>query len=126
MHTRIKLLRKALGLTQQEFAERIGVKQNAISQYEIGRNEPIDAVLSLICREFNVNPVWLRKGTGDMFLTVTRTDEIASYVGRILKDDSAEFQRSLILLMSQLPPELWTVLEDKACEILGRTDKSED
>lgn len=67
MKDRIKKIRKSLDLTQQAFAERIGVKRNTIGQYEIGRNEPIDAVVSLICREFNVNEEWLREGTGEMF-----------------------------------------------------------
>lgn len=68
MNERIKELRKALGLTQQELADRIGVKQNTIAQYEIGRNTPINSVVSLICKEFNVSEDWLRNGNGDMFL----------------------------------------------------------
>lgn len=68
MNERIKQLRKTLGLTQQKFAERIGVKRNTVAQYEIGRNEPIDSVVNLICKEYNVNPDWLRTGTGEMFI----------------------------------------------------------
>lgn len=67
MKNRIKKLRKSLDMTQQEFAKRIGVKRNTIGQYEIGRNEPIDTVINLICREFNVNEKWLRNGEGEMF-----------------------------------------------------------
>lgn len=67
MNERIKELRKALGLTQQDFADKLGIKRGTISNYEIGRNIPIDAVISLICREFNVNETWLRDGSGDMF-----------------------------------------------------------
>ncbi len=67
MKERLKKLRKSLNLTQQEFGERIGVKANTISTYEIGRNDPIDAVVNLICREFNVNEIWLRTGKGEMF-----------------------------------------------------------
>ena len=68
MKERIKQLRKALGMTQQKFADAIGVKQNTVAQYEIGRNEPIDSVVNLICKEYNVNPDWLRDGTGEMFI----------------------------------------------------------
>lgn len=68
MNERIKQLRKTLGFTQQEFAERIGVKRNTIAQYEIGRNEPIDSVVNLICKEYSVNPDWLRNGSGEMFI----------------------------------------------------------
>lgn len=64
---RIKKLRKMLDLTQQKFGERIGIKGNTVAQYELGRNEPIDAVLSLICREFGVNEEWLRTGEGEIF-----------------------------------------------------------
>lgn len=67
MNERIKKLRKYLDLTQKEFGERIGIKGNTIANYELGRNEPIDAVVSLICREFNVSEEWLRNGTGEMF-----------------------------------------------------------
>lgn len=67
MNERIKELRKRLNLTQQQFADRLGIKRNTIANYEIGRNAPVDTVLSLICREFNVNEEWLRTGSGEMF-----------------------------------------------------------
>lgn len=68
MNERIKQLRKVLGLTQQEFADRIGVKRNTVATYEGGRNAPVDSVSSLICKEFNVNEEWLRNGVGEMFI----------------------------------------------------------
>jgi len=61
------MLRQALDLTQQKFAEQIGVKRNTVANYETGRNTPIDAIVSSICRQFNVNEQWLRTGKGDMF-----------------------------------------------------------
>lgn len=67
MKERIRKIRRDLDLTQQEFADRIGIKRNTIANYETGRNEPVDSVVSLICREFNVNEEWLRNGTGEMF-----------------------------------------------------------
>ena len=77
MNERIKKLRKALDLTQQEFADKLNIKRGAVANYEIGRNEPIDAVISLICREFNVNEDWLRNGTGEMFLEIKESSIIA-------------------------------------------------
>jgi transcriptional regulator with XRE-family HTH domain len=67
MNERIKELRKALGVTQQEFADKIGGKRNTVANYELGRSEPSAAVLSAICREFNVSEEWLRTGEGEMF-----------------------------------------------------------
>lgn len=67
MNDRIKKLRKALDLTQQEFADRIGSKRTTIAKYETDTNVPSSAVISLICREFNVSETWLRTGKGEMF-----------------------------------------------------------
>ena len=66
MNERIKKVRKALDLTQQEFAERIGMKRNSIALIENGRNTS-DQTVFAICREFNVNEEWLRTGAGEMF-----------------------------------------------------------
>lgn len=62
MHERIRKLRRILDLTQEKFAERIGIKRNTVATYESGRNEPVDSVVALICREFHVNEEWLRNG----------------------------------------------------------------
>lgn len=67
MHMRLKEIRKALNLTQQEFADRLKIKRNTVATYETGKSNPSDAAVSLICREFNVNEEWLRTGTGEMF-----------------------------------------------------------
>ena len=67
MNTRIKSLRKALKLNQSDFGNRIGIKQATVAGYENGTRQPLDTVISSICREFNVNEEWLRNGTGEMF-----------------------------------------------------------
>lgn len=64
---RIKKIRKDKDLTQQEFAEKIGVKRNTVATYEMGRSMPSDSALSLICKTFNVNEEWLRDGTGEIY-----------------------------------------------------------
>lgn len=64
---RLKKLRKALGLTQQEFSDKLKVSRSNIATYEVGKNNPADAVVNLICREFHVNETWLRTGEGEMF-----------------------------------------------------------
>ena len=64
---RVKELRLALKLTQEEFAARLGVRRGAIANYEVGRNPPTDSVKALIYREFSVSPDWLERGSGEMF-----------------------------------------------------------
>lgn len=111
MGERIRKLRKSLDLTQQEFADRIGVKRNTIATYEIGRNEPIDAVVSLICREFDVNEQWLRTGEGEMFIVLDRDDQIARWAGTVLRDESDTFKKRFVAALSKLEERDWVALE---------------
>lgn len=68
MKERMKKLRKTLGLTQQEFADRLGISRGNIATYETRDGSPGSSVVNLICREFNVDEHWLRTGAGEMFL----------------------------------------------------------
>ena len=96
MHERIKYLRKTLDLTQQEFSDRIGVKRGAVANYEVGRNDPTDSVVALICREFGVSEQWLRYGTGEVFPPRTRAQEIADFAADLLSDEP-ESTRSVVI-----------------------------
>ena len=125
MNTRIKDLRKHLGLTQSEFGEKIGLKGNTITNYENNLRTPSDAVIYSICREFNVSERWLRTGEGEMFLELSRADEIAAYVGRVLKDESAFYQQKLLLFLSRLSSEMLAELEKVADEILSNDKKEQ-
>lgn len=111
MKDRIKKIRKELDLTQQEFADRLGVKRGSVANYEIGRNEPAGAVISLICREFNVNEQWLRDGSGKMFIELTRDEQIASFIGSIQSVESDSFKKRFISMLSSLDESEWQVLE---------------
>lgn len=97
---RIKRVRKERELTQQKFAEAIGVKQNTVAQYEIGRNEPIETVIALICSRFNVDEKWLRTGEGDgPFVPLSREAEIAQIVGQFM--NSSPEREALILALAR-------------------------
>lgn len=103
---RIKQIRKDSGLTQQKFADRIGAKQNTVAQYEIGRNAPIDPVITAICKEFNVQEDWLRHGLEPMRAAKSKEEEIAELVGAALSG-SNEFKKSVIrMICSRTDDEL--------------------
>lgn len=65
---RVKAVRQALGLSQQEFGSRIGIKISAMSYLESGKSRLTESNAILICKEFNVSREWLLNGTGEMFL----------------------------------------------------------
>ena len=121
MKTRLRNLRKNLNLTQQDFADRIGIKRNTLANYEIGRNEPIDAVISLICKEFNVNEEWLRTGKGDMFNTVG-DDELAYLVGQLCGSDD-EFKKEFVKTLCKLSNKQWKVFKEFIDEVYFNTKR---
>lgn len=122
MNERLKKLRKELDMTQQEFAEGIGIKRNTMATYESGRNEPIDAVISLICTKYNVNENWLRTGEGEMFVEMSYDDEIAQFVGQVMSEEDDSFKKRLISGLAALDDNGWKVLEDFLDSIQTKKD----
>lgn len=123
MKDRLKELRKALHLTQQKLADKLGVKQNTIAQYEMGRNEPSDAVIVSICREFGVSEDWLRNGNGDMFIPMTRDEEIASFIGSVQADVDDTFKKRFISALAKLSTEEWRAIEHLMENMVSEREK---
>ena len=106
MNTRLKSVRKALGLSQIDFAQRIGVTDGAISSLERGQNNLTDQMILAICRAYLVNETWFRTGVGEMF------DSPASTSGRELLEHlnlSAPESEVIDTYMSMSPPQKMVV-----------------
>ena len=88
MNERLKLLRKTLKLSQDAFAERIGMKGSSISLLESGGRNITEQVIKSICREFNVDYILLTTGDGEMF--VDTDDDFIERIDRIMvgEDDA--------------------------------------
>lgn len=87
--SRTKELRKSLGLTQQQFADRLHITRGAVSNWDFGRSDPSDSAISLICREFNVREAWLRDGEGEMFEQLTEDEDRARFFGDLSKESAS-------------------------------------
>ncbi len=109
---RIKKVRKALDLTQQVFADKIGMKRNSIAQVESGRNTS-DQTIIAICREFDVSEEWLRTGEGEMF-----TPSPSNALDALAKEYNLS-QASYILIQRflSLKPEAQQVFVDYAVDV---------
>lgn len=126
MNERIKELRKELKLTQQEFADELKISRGNIGAYEVGKNAPSDAVVSLICKTFNVNEEWLRVGVGDMFLELPEEDEEAAYVSELLEDvdnDLFILIKEVMHTYHDLSPKSKEVIRDFSARLRENTKK---
>ncbi|MCP5105024.1 MAG: helix-turn-helix transcriptional regulator [bacterium] len=66
-HSRLRMVRKALGFTQNTFCARIKVSKPTLVRYESGDRKPGSDFLALLANEFNIDMNWLITGKGEMF-----------------------------------------------------------
>ena len=80
---RIKEIRKALNLTMEKFGEKLGVGKTAISKIEKNERSLTDQMAKSICREYNVNNLYLQTGKGEMFNALPESilDELCEEYG---------------------------------------------
>jgi len=67
VNQRIIEARKALGLTQQKFADNLKISQTNASALERNFHGVPDRTIKLICFTYGVNENWLKTGEGEMF-----------------------------------------------------------
>ena len=99
---RIREVRKALGLTLEKFGEKIGMKKNSVSQLENGKNSVTEQVVKAICREYNVDYMWLTTGDGEMFIDTD--DDFIERIDRLMAGED-EARKSLFKFMLELSDE---------------------
>jgi len=80
--------RTALGLNQGKFAEKIGLSQSAVSDFENNKKALIDRNIKVICLVFGINEDWLRTGNGDM---LKENAEIQDEEGKPLTYEEGKF-----------------------------------
>lgn len=123
MKDRFKELRKALSMTQQDFADSIEMSRNFVAQIEMGSKIPSDRTVRDICRKFKVNYEWLTEGTGDMFIQNKRKSEIADFVGSVLNGEADSFKIRLVEILANLNESEWETLQKLANALADKEEK---
>lgn len=116
INERIKEVRKARGLNQKEFSDKIGLTQSAVSRMESADVAIIDQNVRLICQTFHINEEWLRTGQGKMD-EVKVEAPIEALVKQYRLDNS---QRALVEAFLSLTDEQRSAVVDAACAIADK------
>ena len=125
MGDRIKQIRLEAGLTQMQFAERIGLSRNYIALIETGSREPSERTISDICREFGVSQSWLQTGEGEMFLPRSKNEELALMVANLMAETDDSFRKRFVSAFLAFPPDKLAVLEE-FIDLLADAKNTED
>ena len=118
MQERLKLLRKALNLTQVAFAQQLNISRSIIATYE-GGNAPVsERTMNDICRVFNVNEQWLRTGEGPMFREQDNLDNmLAAEVAKLVRSED-DFTKKLVHQYLALPQDAKDKVKDFVTQLL--------
>lgn len=111
---RIRTVRIALGLSQQEFANKLNLKRNSIAMIETKKRNPSTRTISDVCRIFNVDPIWMETGDGDMLLTKSEDIEeleLDGYLGEISSGND-KFIRNFIMTYMRLDEKDKKIIKD--------------
>ena len=107
---RVALVVKESKLNQTEFANKISISQQYLSQICNGKKNPSDRTISDICRIFDIQEDWLRYGLEPMRAAKSREDEISDLVGSALTG-SSDFKKAVIKMICSRTDEELKALE---------------
>lgn len=127
MNERIKLLRKSLGMTLEKFGERLGVGRSTMSNIENGARNVTQQMFKSICREFGANEVWLRTGTGEMF--VVHKDETAAIISDLLEsinNKSYDFILDVLKVYQTLPSANQDVIKNFCQQLIKERENRKE
>lgn len=108
---RVREIRKSFHLTLEKFGEKLGVGKTAVSNIENGNRSLTEQMLRSICREYHVSEDWLRNGTGEMFVTLTRREKLASFFGSLMKESDDSYKLRFMEALADLNATEWELLE---------------
>lgn len=126
MNERLNLLRKTLKISQEEFGNRLGVTGASISRLEKGERNITEQMVKSICREFNVDYIWLTTGDGEMFLDTD--DDFMEKIDRIMlgENDARKNMIKSLLNTSDADIESLNSLIDYYVELRDSDKKEKD
>ena len=107
MYTRIKAIRKSLGMSQRAFGESLGASRDIISNIEQGRQAISNTLVRLICKTYNISEAWLRTGEGEMKCQVTTDERLRAWVDEVLSGRPDNIRYAFLSVMSNLDEEGW-------------------
>ena len=119
---RVRIVRKTLGLTLEDFGKGLGVGKTAISNIENGNRSLTEQMAKAICREYGINYFWLTKGEGEMFFT--GQDAIIDAVAE--QYNLSDVGKSIVTEFLKLPPATRNSVEQYILNIAAAINNNKE
>ena len=96
INSNIKELRLKKGLTQEEFAEKIGISIQGLSNIERNRYQPTSETIDKICKSFKISPL-------ELLLTNSQTnDSLIKNINALLSECSTQKLKQIFEIIKVL------------------------
>lgn len=109
INERFRELRKMLGLSQEEFAQKANRTRSEIKNIEYNVTIPKEEVIASVCKTYNVDRLWLETGSGEPFMPLSKKEELAAIFGDILSGRTNE-KNAFIEAIAMLPEDVFETL----------------
>lgn len=118
INERFKLIRENQNLSMKALGDKIGMTSANISSIELGKSNPSEQTIRVMCATFNVDYFWLTKGEGNMYI-----DDTDALVDRLAKsngwtDTTIEIMKKFL----KLSPDL----QNSIADIIHRLNEEKD
>lgn len=132
INSRILELRKNLKMSQTEFGKGIGVSRGVINNIDLNivdiTTKPL--LIQQICKEFNVNRVWLETGEGEMFAQLSEDEELAMIFGEVLSGEMdprrIKLIKSIMNIVKNIPDESLPIVGDYARQLADALEEKKE
>lgn len=102
MNSRLKEVRKTLEMTQEKFAESLGISRTNLTNIELGKIQLTNRLIKTVCSVYKVDEEWIRTGNGEMF---TQHDDNFESLLKEAFAENDDFKKKLIKNILSLDEE---------------------
>ena len=119
MNKRMKEIRKALDMSQEEFGGILGLSKSGVSEIEAGRRSVTEQHIIMLknYKKTLINTEWLRTGEGEMLLPMDRETELANLTVDLLNEESDSFKSRFVSMLARMSDAEWELLENMVNEL---------
>lgn len=133
MNERFRELRKALGMSMEEFGKVLGITKSGISEIENGRRSVTDQHIKMLTiQPLNgqyLNEAWIRTGEGEMFLKRSDNEILTEFAADLVFEADDSFKKAIVTTFAKMDDETWDMFEKWARKFLEQfreTKKEQD
>lgn len=108
---RIYEIIKTKQISKTDFANTLNITQAYVSKMLHKNCIPSERLIMDICDKFDINIEWLRNGQGEMCRQRSKEENIAFFIGSVLRDPEDTFKKRYLSILASLDENEWAALE---------------